>query len=128
MCIWRKIYYLSALSKVNKSTGESGLGFMAILYTEDKMNILSGIRMTFDKDGKAVSLGKAKSIVFDYKGSEASVGSSFVVKSSKVIFPTVPIMVRMLLFPIHMEQGKNTINTGSVIGQGVENLNCAIFH
>lgn len=80
--------YPLSLSKVNKSTGESGLGFMAILYTEDKIeHPFSGIRMTFDKDGKAVSLGKAKSIVFDYKGSEASVGSSFVVEIEQSDIP-----------------------------------------
>lgn len=80
--------YPLSLTRVNKSAGESGLGFMAILYTNDKVeHPYSGIRMTFDKDGNAVSLGKAKSIAFDFKGSEASVGSSFIVEIEQSDIP-----------------------------------------
>ncbi len=74
--------YPLALPKVNKESGETGLGFKAILYT--KLDVIdhpfSGIRMTFNEKGTLVSLGKARSIVFDVKGTSASVGSSFYVE------------------------------------------------
>jgi hypothetical protein len=73
--------YPVSLGRVNKEIGENGLGFKAILYT--KPNVIehpfSGIRTTFNEKGTAVTL-TAKSIVFDFKGTTASVGSSFYVE------------------------------------------------
>lgn len=71
--------YPLSLPRVNKDAGESGLGFKVILYIEDDIDHpFSGFRMTFNENGTPVSLGGAKSIVFDYKATKA--GGSFVVE------------------------------------------------
>lgn len=74
--------YPQALPKTNASAGESGLGFMSILYLENGIeHPFVGMRMTFKGDGAAVSLGKnAKSIVFDFKGAGTVEGKSFYVE------------------------------------------------
>lgn len=73
--------YPTTLPKTNKSSGESGLGFTSILYLEDGIkHPFVGIRMTFKADGSPVSLGDAKSIVFDFKCTNASVGGTFYVE------------------------------------------------
>jgi hypothetical protein len=74
--------YPLALPKVNKEAGENGLGFKVILYTKADVieHPFSGVRTTFNSKGTLVSLGNAKSIVFDVKGTTASVGSSFYVE------------------------------------------------
>jgi hypothetical protein len=72
--------YPLALPEKNDNTGESKLGHKVILYTAKGIDHpFSGTRMTFNDKGTAVTI-TAKSIVFDLKGTAASVGSSFYVE------------------------------------------------
>ena len=71
--------YPTTLPAKNSSEGESGLGLNVILYAKTKLEYpFVGIKMTFNSDSSAVSLGHAKSIVFDYKCAKA--GGTFYVE------------------------------------------------
>ncbi len=70
--------YPKELPGENTTEGESGLGLNFSLIKKNNIeHSFAGIRMTFNKEGTAVSLGNAKSIVFDYKCNKNNVGKSF---------------------------------------------------
>jgi len=70
--------YPKELTEENTTEGESGLGLNVQLIKKNNIeHSFAGIRMTFNKEGTAVSLGNAKSIVFDYKCNKSNVGKSF---------------------------------------------------
>lgn len=72
--------YPLTLPAKNENTGETKLGHKVILYTSKGIDHpFSGTRMTFNDKGTAVTL-TGKSIVFDVKGTTASVGSNFYVE------------------------------------------------
>lgn len=73
--------YPTSLPAKNENAGETKLGHKVILYTGTGIDHpFSGTRTTFNTKGTLVSLGNAKSIVFDIKGTTASIGSSFYVE------------------------------------------------
>lgn len=73
--------YPKELVSENTTEGENGLGLNVSLIKKNNIeHSFAGIRMTFNAKGTAVSLGGAKSVVFDYKCPKSNVGKSFYIE------------------------------------------------
>ena len=118
--------YPTTLPAKNSSEGESGLGLNVILYAKTKLEYpFVGIKMTFNSDSSAVSLGHAKSIVFDYKCAKA--GGTFYVELEQTDITDSATMVTKLWYQYRPNRVRIPL-IESAICTAMENCICTILH